>query len=170
MGNLIATSAASGLCPVAIGSLRLTERTPALTSVSPFKGKKTAVRKALGHWPAPNEAKGNVLWAGRNLAFVVGECADLAGLAATTDQTDAWTALTLEGDDLAAVMARLTPLDMRTLGAGATARGLLGHMSALYHRTQTGMDIYVFRSMAHTAVHEITHAMTSVAARAALSA
>jgi len=170
VGNLIATSAASGLCPVAIGSLRLTERTPALTSVSPFKGKKTAVRKALGHWPAPNEAKGNVLWAGRNLAFVVGECADLAGLAATTDQTDAWTALTLEGDDLAAVMARLTPLDMRTLGAGATARGLLGHMSALYHRTQTGMDIYVFRSMAHTAVHEITHAMTSVAARAALSA
>lgn len=170
MGNLIATSAASGLCPVAIGSLRLTERTPALTSVSPFKGKKTAVRKALGHWPAPNEAKGNVLWAGRNLAFVVGECADLAGLAATTDQTDAWTALTLEGDDLEAVMARLTPLDMRTLGAGATARGLLGHMSALYHRTQTGMDIYVFRSMAHTAVHEITHAMTSVAARAALSA
>ena len=170
MGNLIATSAASGLCPVAIGSLRLTERTPALTSVSPFKGKKTAVRKALGNWPAPNEAKGNVLWAGRNLAFVVGECADLAGLAATTDQTDAWTALTLEGDDLEAVMARLTPLDMRTLGAGATARGLLGHMSALYHRTQTGMDIYVFRSMAHTAVHEITHAMTSVAARAALSA
>ena len=170
MGNLIATSAASGLCPVAIGSLRLTERTPTLTSVSPFKGKKTAVRKALGHWPAPNEAKGNVLWAGRNLAFVVGECADLAGLAATTDQTDAWTALTLEGDDLEAVMARLTPLDMRTLGAGATARGLLGHMSALYHRTQTGMDIYVFRSMAHTAVHEITHAMTSVAARAALSA
>ena len=170
MGNLIATSAASGLCPVAIGNLRLTERTPTLTSVSPFKGKKTAVRKALGHWPAPNEAKGNVLWAGRNLAFVVGECADLAGLAATTDQTDAWTALTLEGDDLEAVMARLTPLDMRTLGAGATARGLLGHMSALYHRTQTGMDIYVFRSMAHTAVHEITHAMTSVAARAALSA
>lgn len=170
MGNLIATSAASGLCPVAIGSLRLTERTPALTSVSPFKGRKTAVRKVLGHWPAPNEAKGNVLWAGRNLAFVVGECADLAGLAATTDQTDAWTALTLEGDDLEAVMARLTPLDMRTLGAGATARGLLGHMSALYHRTQTGMDIYVFRSMAHTAVHEITHAMTSVAARAALSA
>ena len=170
MGNLIATSAASGLCPVTIGNLTLTERTPTLTSVSPFKGKKTAVRKALGNWPAPNEAKGNVLWAGRNMAFVVGECADLAGLAATTDQSDAWAALTLDGDALEAVMARLTPLDMAAMGPGATARGLLGHMSALYHRTKTGMDIYVFRSMTQTTVHEITHAMTGVAARAALSA
>lgn len=170
MGNLIASSAASGLCPVTIGAMHLTERTPTLTSVSPFRGKKTAVRKALGHWPGPNEAKGPVLWAGRNLAFVVGECADLTGLAATTDQSDAWAALTLEGEALEAVMARLTPLDTGAMGVGATARGLLGHMSALYHRTPAGMDIYVFRSMTQTAVHEITHAMTSVAARAAINA
>ena len=67
-------------------------------------------------------------------------------------------------------MARLTPLDIGAMDAGTTARGLLGHMSALYHRTKTGMDIYVFRSMTHTAVNEITHAMTGVAARAALNA
>jgi sarcosine oxidase subunit gamma len=154
--------------PRTIGTLTLSERTPVLTSVAPFKGKKTALRKALGSWPAPGEAKGRTLWAGRNLVFVVGECPDLAGLAATTDQTDAWAAVTLAGPDMDAVLARLTPLDTSAMAPGQTARSLLGHMSALYHRTGEGMDIYVFRSMAATAVHEISHAMTSVAARASV--
>lgn len=167
MANLIAKSAAYGLLPQTIGAMTLTERTPQITSVAPFKGQQKAVAAVLGGWPAPNRAKGSLLWSGRGQAFVIGDCADVAGLAATTDQTDAWAALTLEGADLEQVLARLTPLDTGAMKRGHTARSLLGHMNALYHRTSgTAMDVYVFRSMAKTAVHDITHAMTSVAARA----
>lgn len=168
MAKLIATSACAGLTPVRLGGMTLTERDVVITSVAPFKGKTTALRKVLKVWPAPGTAKGNVLWAGRGMAFVLGDCPELDGLAATTDQTDAWAALTLEGHALDDVLARLTPVDTAAMAPGTTARSHLGHMSALYHRTKTGMDMYVFRSMAHTAVGEITHAMTSVAAREAL--
>ena len=169
--RLTATSAASGLLPIAIGGMQLTEvEAPQITSVAPFKGQETKLRSALSAWPKPNRAVNSVLWAGFGHAFVLGDCPDLNGLAAVTDQSDAWAQLVLEGAELESVLARLCPVDLSEMKRGHTARSLLGHMNALYWRVGARrMEIFVFRSMAATAVHEIERSMIGIAARARLS-
>lgn len=171
VADLISRSAAHGLLPIGIGSVTLSELEGPITSVAPFRGKAKAVKETLGGWPAPNRSKGAVVWSGRNEAFVLGNCPDLTGLAATTDQTDAWAHLLLEGADMAQVLARLCPLDLNpsVMKNGHAARSLLGHMNALYwRRGKAKMEIFVFRSMARTAIHELERAMTGIAARAEL--
>ena len=67
-------------------------------------------------------------------------------------------------------LARLVPVDLAGLARGQVARSLLGHMMALLRRTGAQeLEVWVFRSMAATAVHEIGTAMRSLAARAALA-
>ncbi len=159
------TTATADLLPIRLGDHLLSETHTPLTSVAPLKGQEAAVRQALGHWPAPNHAEGNVLWAGRNQAFVLGKCPKIDG-AATTDQTDAWAHLVLEGPGLEDILARLCPLDLQNMTPGLTARSLLGHMNALYWRkSEQVMAIFVFRSTALTAVHEIECAMKRHVAR-----
>ena len=74
-------------------------------------------------------------------------------------------------DDLGRdVLARLVPLDLSPAACpkGSARRTLLGHMSCLIlHPGGAAFEILVFRSMAHSAVHELTRAMTAVAARRA---
>jgi sarcosine oxidase subunit gamma len=94
--------------------------------------------------------------------------AALADHAALSDQSDAWAVLRLEGPGAEAVMARLTPLDLRagSFGTWATARSDVAHMVGAV--TQAGGDAYqimVFRSMAASLVHEVTLVMRRVAAR-----
>ena len=165
--RLTATSAAAGLLPLAIGQMTLSEiEAPQITSVAPFDGNEAAVRTKLGAWPKSNRAVKSVLWAGQGMAFVLGDCPDVSDVAAVTDQSDAWAQLVLEGPDLEDVLARLCPLDLSTMKRGHTARSLLGHMNALYYRSGTRkMEFFVFRSMAETAVHDLTRAMRGVAAR-----
>lgn len=165
--ELTATPAATGLLPLTIGGMTLTETMGTLTSVAPLKGKEAAVKKALGGWPEPGKADGNILWSGRGQAFVIGEAPSQIKGAAVTDQSDAWAQLTLEGPALEDVLARLCPLDLAQMLPGSTARSLLGHMNALFWRlSEREMTIMVFRSMAATAVHELEEAMKSVQARA----
>lgn len=164
--KLKAHSAAHDLLPAPIGGMSLGEETAPITSVAPFKGQEAAVTTILGGWPEPGAVVGNVLWSARGQAFVIGACPDLTGLAAVTDQSDAWAYLVLEGAALTDVLARLCPLDLDTMAPGQTARSLLGHMNALYWRqSETRMALFVFRSMARTAVTELVHAMERVAAR-----
>lgn len=183
MAELIPTSPAHGLTPVRIAGAHLTEAPMIpIWSIAPYRGCETALSEALtkAHglaFPAPGQliADGDtsIAWSGVNQAFLMGAVADpaLSGLAALTDQTDAWARLILSGPEMRDVLARIVPIDLSPAACppGSARRTLLGHMSALIlHRGGDGVEILVFRSMAATAVHELSGVMKMVAARAAL--
>ncbi len=175
--TLTATTPCYGLLPKTIGTCVLTETDlGALTSVAPYKqGAAGALKDAHGmDFPAPNRTTGKqgarAIWFGRDMALLAGPAPDaaLAEHAALTDQTDAWACVTLSGDDAAAVLARLVPVDLSLakFKRGHTARTQLGHLNASI--TRTGVDsflILAFRSMAATLVHDLVTAMESLAAR-----
>ncbi|WP_254684609.1 hypothetical protein SuNHUV7_26350 (plasmid) [Pseudoseohaeicola sp. NH-UV-7] len=180
MAKLIAKSSAGGMTPVKIGSVELEEVDAGyLTSFSPYAGQDKAFSDALkaahgAAMPGPNRATGKggarVIWFGACHVLLMGPPPDaaLAKLAAMTDQSDAWTVMQLKGQGVADVLARLVPVDLRAshFKRGHTARTDLMHMSASI--TCTGADtmlIMVFRSMAHTLVHDLKTAMEGVAAR-----
>ncbi len=168
--------------PFARGGATLALADPGpMTSVAPFPGQETAVNAALQGaglgFPAPNrviEGQGaRVVWTGRAQAFVIGVAApDLTGLAATTDQTDGWVALTLAGPSAADILMRLVPLDLRpgAFPPGHAARSGLNHLPLILWRDATGFTLMTFRSMARTAWHEVETVMDATEARAGLAA
>jgi len=178
VARLISKSPLAGLVPVEVGGLTLSEvETGPVTSVAPFKGKQTAVSKALkaavglgmpkvGRMDSKGEAR--ALWAGRGRALVMGVALpDLEG-AALTDQTGANAVLRIEGPAVDAVLARLVPLDLRATAfpVGQTARTMVGHMMASVTRVgDAAFEVMVMRSMAQTLVHDIEGAAKAVAAR-----
>lgn len=178
MPELFAKTPLAGQPPVTIGGATLAEEAPArLTSVAPLRGQDKALARALKGmglaFPAPNAmaAKGaaRLVWAGRDLAFLIdADPAPLQGLAALTDQTDGWCGLRLTGPAAADVLARLVPLDLRAAAfpPGRVARAPLNHMQMILIAEADGFTLFVFRSMARTAWHEITAAMSGLAARA----
>ncbi|MDJ1015832.1 MAG: sarcosine oxidase subunit gamma family protein [Paracoccaceae bacterium] len=181
MVKLVAKSPAAGLVPVEAGGCRLTEIAPeAITWVSPFAGQSDTLSKALSDavgvaMPGPNETqvseRARAIWVARDQALVMGPAFSFEG-AAIADQSDAWTVLSLEGEGAIEVLARLTPVDLRAavFPVNQTARTLIGHMTTSLTRTgESSWEIMVFRSMALTAVHELTRAMRGVEARAALA-
>ena len=169
MVKLIARSPAAGLLPIEMSGLTLTELEPeAITCVKPLNG---GLPKLDGPWPEPGgsaKAKGRLtLWSGLDEVLVLGPPVSPKG-ALVVDQSDAWAVLALEGPDAQAVLARLTPLDLRdrALAVGGTARSMLGHMNCLFFRAaETRFELLVFRSMAGTAVHHLQDAMESVLAQ-----
>lgn len=182
MAKLIAKSATGDLLPLTVGGLTLSDATPRrLTALSLWPGAEAAadarLRAAGLGWPAPDRAvkgaKGLCLWAGRDQAFIADQPlpAGIEAHGAVTDISDGWAVLKLTGTDAAEVLARLVAIDLgpRAFPEGASARTGLGHMMALVHRSSSrSFTIYVFRSMAASAIHEIEIAMRSLAARAAL--
>lgn len=180
MTDLKASSPCEGLLPVSAGQCTLSEVRPgAITSLAPRKdAEKTAsaaLKKAHGMaFPGPGRMTGRAgaraCWSGRGQALLVGPqpAAGLSRDMALSDQSDAWAVLRLDGADAEAVLARLTPLDLREsrFRRGSAARTELFHMAALITRVGiTTFDIMVFRSMAATAVHDVGTAMRSVAAQ-----
>ena len=178
MASLIETNACDGLLPISVGRAEMAECTAErITSVAPFKGRTRALGtglKALGlGWPAPGTSQtskaGSILWTGADQAFLIG--ADPAGLgasAALTDQSDGWARMRLAGPDAEKVLARLVALDLRTAACpvGEVRRSGLNHMPMVLWRSgEDAFEIFVFRSMAATAVHEMAAAMRAVAAR-----
>lgn len=181
MARLLATPATDGL-PVKAGGVTLSLTDPGcITSLAPWDGSaRAALSQALQpahgvEFPAPGRisigAVARCLWAGRDQAFLVGPAPDRAALAdhaALTDQSDAWAVMRLDGPGARDVLARLTPLDLRVqvFEPGHTARTLLGQVHAVLSRDAgDGYEVMVFRSMAATAVHELTEAMKSVTAQ-----
>jgi len=151
-----------------------------MTSVAPFPGQEGAVHAVLSAmglgFPAPNRVisgqTSRIVWTGRAQAFVIGaEPPALDGLAAVTDQSDGWIALTLTGPAAADVLMRLVPLDLRAaaFADGRAARSGLGHMPLILWRDAAGFTILTFRSMARTAWHETLTAMDGLEARARLA-
>jgi heterotetrameric sarcosine oxidase gamma subunit len=176
--SLISRPVFDDLLPFAVEGMTLADATPArILSVAPFEGALPKVATALGKlglgWPDPNRATRNgdaaCLWSGRGQAFLVNaDPKGLEGSAALTDQTDGWAVMSLAGEGAAQVLARLVSIDLRpaTFGVGQVARTPVNHMMALLERTgDQAFRIFVFRSMAATAVHEIAVAMQAVAAR-----
>ena len=172
MVELVAKTPMGRFAPLEIGAARLSEvDLGQLTSIAPFKGQDAAVSKALkdAHgmaFPAPNRATGKAgaraIWYGNRMAVL------LTAHAALTDQSDAWTCVRLEGAGAEAVLARLTPLDLRNtqFKRGHTARTQLQHMAASI--TRVGADAFLilaFRSFADTLRHDLEQAMRGVAAR-----
>ncbi|MDF1853836.1 sarcosine oxidase subunit gamma family protein [Pseudooceanicola sp.] len=183
MVELIAKSAAAGLLPRQIGRVSLSEAVfRPITGISPYAGMvaqaAAAVTAAHGvGLPGPNRlvsGKGaEVLWVGRNRWLLIGPEPDprLTETAALSDQSDAWVSVLISGADAAAVLARLTPLDLRDRGfaIGTSARSELFHMPAIIARTgAVEWRVMCFRSMARTLVKDLSVAAQSVAARAAL--
>ena len=169
MASLIARSPAEGLLPVSHGSVTLSEVVPeAITTLMPLAGASFAI-------PEPNRSAphggGLLLWSGMGQAMLLGPAPDPVAGVAMTDQSDAWAVLRLAGPGARDVLARLTPLDLRdgAMAVGHTARSLLGHVNALFHReADDAWRILVFRSMTGSAVHDLTRAMRGVAARSVL--
>jgi heterotetrameric sarcosine oxidase gamma subunit len=178
VASLVARSPAEGLLPVTVGSVALSEAPLGpITGIAPFKGRaaevSAALEAALGvGLPAPNRFRAGegvtIVSTGPDQALVIG--AGIApGGAAVTDQSDAWAHLVLEGAGARDVLARLTPVDLREsrFAVGHAAQTLLFHMTATLMRIGPARwEILVFRSMARTAVHDLTEAMRSVAGRA----
>ena len=85
-----------------------------------------------------------------------------------TDQSDAWVVLRMSGDLMEAVLMRLSPVDVRlkTFKTGSVVRTSLIHVNVTMHRIGAKtIDVYGFRSMAKTLCHELTQALTTLAAR-----
>lgn len=180
MLELTPKTPAAGLTPVTVGTMTLTEPDLGqLTLITPFKGQVQAVSDAMlaAHGMALPDAGqttgqdgARAIWFGLGQTLLAGPAADasLGAGAALVDQSDAWAVLQLRGDELGPVLARLVPVDIRaaSFAVGQTIRTELAHMMASVTRVaDDAVVIMVFRSMAHTAVHELRDAMEAVAAR-----
>lgn len=180
MRDLVAKSPAEGLTPVSIGAITLTEvDLGVLTLLTPFKGQADATSAALeaAHGvalPAVGGSSGKTgaqaIWFGHGQTLLIGPAPDasLASSSAVVDLSDAWTTLTVQGDGVDAALARLAPVDCReaVFKPGDAIRTELAHMMASLLRVDAQtVQIMVFRSMAHTVVHEVRDAMEAVAAR-----
>lgn len=179
MVELTAKTPAEGLLPQTRGSVTISEILPgSMTSVAPFKGQWQAASDALKAGfgqglPGANRALGKdgarAIWFGRGQVLVQGafDPAPLQGLAAVTDQSDAWCCLRLDGSGARDVLARLTTIDLRpsVFKRGHTARTDVQHMMASLTRSgENRYDLMVMRSMAATAVHDLTSAAERVEA------
>lgn len=176
MPDLFAKTALAGRAPVTLGGTTLAETDLGqITAIACFPGRLAEVTERLGGFPAPNRFLGAPLrlWTGPEQAFLIGAAApDLAGLAAVTDQSGGWAALTLDGPEAEAALARLFPIDLRSgaFPVGSSIRAPLGHMqSALARMSETRFLILVLRSMARSAWSEVAEALERLAARAAVA-
>lgn len=173
MAKLIALSPTTGLLPIAHGDIAVTEvRVARLMSVAPFAGRDAAVSAQLKEQfgvvlPPPNRRSGPVTWFGHGTWMVAGEV-QLDGLAAVTDQSDAWAVVEIAGVGIEDVLARLVPVDLRAqvFKENDVAKTMLSHLSVTITRVKPdAFEIMVMRSMAATLVHDLDVAMRGVAAR-----
>ncbi|TDK51595.1 sarcosine oxidase subunit gamma [Antarcticimicrobium luteum] len=180
MAELVAKSPCDGVLPLEIGSVAAREEDlGVITALLPYRAQGAALSERLkaAHgmaFPSPNRATGKAgaraIWAGREQALLLGPAPDpgLADHAALSDQSDAWTAVRLEGEAAEAVLARLVPVDLRgsVFKRGHTVRSQVAHMAGSVTRVgERAFLILVFRSMAATLVHDLKTAMEAVAAR-----
>jgi len=161
-----------------IGSVTMQELAPAaITSIAVKTGRqKTAsqsLKKQFGvALPGANRSTGTAgarcVWFGHDQVMLLGPQPARIDGASMTDQSDAWAVIQLQGRHSRAVLARMVPIDLNAdvFKRGHTARTLLGHVPASLTRTgEDRFDLMVFRSMAHTVITEIIHAMSSISAQ-----
>ncbi len=173
MAKLIALTPCADLLPLTHGEITVTEVVPdRLISVAPNAGQNKAVSALLqtqvgGGLSAVNRRSGPVTWFGHGTWLVAADVT-LDGLAATTDQSDAWAVVAISGAGVGNVLARLVPVDLRggVFKKNHVAKTMLGHLSVTIVRASADtFEILVMRSMAQTLVHDLDVAMRSVAVR-----
>ncbi|MFN3642720.1 MAG: sarcosine oxidase subunit gamma [Gemmobacter sp.] len=178
MADLLATEACAGLgLRVARGGTTLAAWDPGpIAAIAPYAAGTAATAAALAPfglaWPDPGRMTTNgaarLAFAGRGTCFLIGVAPpSLGAAAAVTDQSDGWAGLCLTGAAAPDVLARLVAIDLRpaALPPGSAVRAMLNHMPLCLMRTEGAFELLVFRSMARTAVHDLTEAMIRVAAR-----
>ena len=179
MIKLLPKSAAAGLTPIKISNTKIMELDElALTSISVYKGKSKKLSEQLkkSHGMAlPHNGRGTgregarALWFGRHTLLVGPKCDEkLTKFAMLTDQSDAWVVLRMSGDLMEAMLMRLSPVDVRlkNFKTGSVVRTGLLHVNVTLHRIGANtIDVYGFRSMAKTLCHELTQALSKLAAR-----
>lgn len=174
MARLIALTPGADLLPISEGGIALTEVVvDRLFSVAPFHGKNKATSDALkaqcgAALPAVNRRRETATWFGHGTWIVAGDVT-LDGLAAVTDQSDAWVVIAVTGAGVEHVLARLVPVDLRraVFKKNHVAKTMLGHMSVTIIRTgPAAFEIMAMRSMAATLVHELEVAVRGVISRA----
>ena len=177
--KLLPKSAAYGLTPIKVSNTEIIENDMlTLTSISASIGKSNKLSEQLkkSHGMAlPNKGRATgrdgarALWFGQH-ALLVGPKPDkkLTEFGILTDQSDAWVVLRMSGDLVEDTLMRLSPVDVRfkTFKSGDVVRTGLLHINVTLHRIGPNtIDVYGFRSMAKTLCHELTQAISTVAAR-----
>ncbi|MFN6979787.1 MAG: sarcosine oxidase subunit gamma [Gemmobacter sp.] len=178
MADLLATEPCTGLgLPAVHGAATLAAWDPGpIAAIAPYKAGMAATAAALARlglaWPDPGRMTtaeaARLAFAGRGTCFLIGIAPPTLGAAAAvTDQSDGWAGLRLTGAAAPDVLARLVAIDLRPAAfpPGSSLRAMLNHMPLCLMRTEEAFDLLVFRSMARTAVHDLTEAMVRVAAR-----
>ena len=165
----------------------LRERTGlAIVSAATPLGADVAVAKAVkSAWGAEMPASGasvlsedgktRLVWTGPDQIFALFDHAApdaervvnaaLGGAAYTTDQTDVWAALEIDGLRSRAALERLCPLDLHpdAFAEGAAARTVMEHMGAMIVRT--GEDRFLLLSASSSAgsfLHAVETSITNV--------
>ncbi|WP_162844973.1 sarcosine oxidase subunit gamma [Pontivivens insulae] len=155
--------------PVSCGGMHLAEtEMPVLFSVAPYPGQRTAVEGVLGQLPI-GRRNGDLIWSGLDQWFLSADPEGLDGIAAVTDQSDAWAMLDLTGEGWRDVLARLSPLDADRFEAQQVARTEVAHMAGIVIGLEEGVRLGILRSFARTLHHHLVDAMQSVTAQSVLS-
>ena len=179
MVDLYATAAAATALPLKIGTVYVEEVETSLFLVGPFDKKLKQAAAVLVtqmglEWPTAHVMKRTgvayALWFDHAHIALMGvePSAKLLQYAAVTDVSDGWCIVDISGPEVRDVLARVTPLDMRSKSfkTGMTQRSMLMHMQAsISCLGKSHFRVMVFRSMALTVVHDLAVAMESVAAR-----
>lgn len=176
MPELIAKPALD-VAPVSTAGTMLAPHDPGpITAIALFPGAEKVLAKGLKSlglsFPAPGtvveSGAARLVWTGRDQAFLMGVAPPSLEGCAMTDQTDGWAGFCLSGPGAVDVLARLVALDLRETAfpVGRTARTGLNHMSMVLIRTAAEVfELYVFRSMARSAWHELSEVLERMEAR-----
>lgn len=170
MVKLIARAAAEGLLPISGDGVDVSEpEFENLTSLGDLGGLAASLKAVYGlDLPEAGRVTGQAgarcAWFGLSHFLLIGLRPDTLPGAAVTDQSDAWCRVRLTGPRAAEALAYLCPLDLRPaqFPEGSAARSLIGHMNALILHLDGAYELFVFRSMAATLVHELKEALKSL--------
>ena len=179
MDNLLAKPAIGKGITLTVGDVTLMAVDMVIFSLSINSGKSTKAAEILNSkmgldWPKEQEIKRkhgvSAFWFDHNHICLMGAQPDatLSTHCNVIDISDGWCVVDIFGTHVRDVLARLTPLDMRSqvFKIGVTQRSDLMHMQASISCLEKDhFRLMVFRSMAVTLVHDLTRAMESVAAR-----
>ena len=138
-----------------------------ITSIAPFANQTDNVSAQLTDaigialpedgWSVRTE-DAELIWSQMGQWFLFGPEVALVG-AALTDQTDGWSGLSLRGDGVMDVMARLCPVDLRPLQPGQVVRTECAHRMSVLVRREDGIDMFVMRSLAR---NMLDHVMVAI--------
>ena len=180
MTSLTPTTALGGTTPFdeTIGDLRIVEiAAPVMASLAMLKGKSSAFGKAaetkLGPLPEPgamqSHKKVGTVWMGPDQYLVEGmDATSLAAAfgssAAVTDQSDAWVRFDVTGDDVVAMLERLSNADSRRMAQGDATRTAIHHMHCVIVCRAAGTEFTILgpRSSAASLHHALVAAAASL--------